>query len=212
MSIWGTILTALGGAAMVLGAVAWLVREIIVRILDKDVESYKTKLQGESDKKLEELKSELRMVEFRSSKLHEKRAEVVAELYGRLVRAIDMAYDFVFSGISAEPPGVKERAKKAEEAIKDLIAYYGAHRIYFDSQICEQLDALILALSHATMGFDTMVVVSNQLPDKADLFQIRKESLQQIKREAAPIRLALEREFRQILGVIEKDFPKPPTP
>ncbi|MGD0059201.1 MAG: hypothetical protein ABSD58_07260 [Verrucomicrobiia bacterium] len=61
MNVWQTIITALGGTALLLGAVAWLVKKIVVHFLDKDVEAYKVKMLADAGRQLEAFKAELRL-------------------------------------------------------------------------------------------------------------------------------------------------------
>lgn len=168
-----------------LGAVAWLVRSIILHYLDKDVEAYK---------------SELRLIEFRSTTLHDKRAQVIAELYGKLAIAVESAEHFVNSGIAK---GQEERAKKTEADLIDFKSYFDRHRIYFDDATCKLLDDFYKHTHDPAMAFDVTVAISSQLPDRQLIFDTRRQSLKTIRETAKPIRIELENEFRRILGVVD---------
>ena len=88
----------LGGTALVLAAVGWLVRSLIGHFLSKDVESFKHRLQSESTVELERLRHSLRLVASEHEKqihlLQERRAEVIAELYARLIEFLGAAESF----------------------------------------------------------------------------------------------------------------------
>ena len=58
------VITAIGGSAVLFGAMAWLARSIITHVLSKDIEKHKINLQAESQKELVRLQSTLQLVEF----------------------------------------------------------------------------------------------------------------------------------------------------
>ncbi len=89
---WQEIITTLGVTTSVgvplLGAAAWLIKTVLNQGLARDAEVFRTQLRADADKEIERLKNSLQMVavehQVRFSKLHEKRAEIMAELYKRL--------------------------------------------------------------------------------------------------------------------------------
>jgi hypothetical protein len=92
------VLKFLGGAAIVLAAVGWLVRSLVSHFLSKDVESYKGRLQSQATIELERLRHSLRLIASEHEKqihlLHERRAEVIGELYRRLIEFVSAATSF----------------------------------------------------------------------------------------------------------------------
>jgi hypothetical protein len=54
--MWQQLMTVLGGGALGLAAVAWLVRSIATHFLSRDIESYKTKLSAAIDVRLQPAK------------------------------------------------------------------------------------------------------------------------------------------------------------
>ena len=88
----------LGGTAIAIAAIGWLVRSLIGHFLSKDVESFKQRLQSESTVELERLRHSLRLIASEREKqvhlLHERRAEVIAELYARLKEFVGAAGSF----------------------------------------------------------------------------------------------------------------------
>lgn len=83
------LLRSLSIAAVVSGGMAWLTKSVISHFLSRKIEAYKEaykiELKRESDKEIEEVKSRLQIVALERqivfSRLHEKRAEIVAETY-----------------------------------------------------------------------------------------------------------------------------------
>lgn len=84
MGILEIIIASVSGSAVLMGAVAWLIRSLVVHVLSEDLESFKTKLQSAA---LEH--------QVRFTRLHENRASIIAELYSKLVALHDSASSFV---------------------------------------------------------------------------------------------------------------------
>lgn len=76
MELWQSLLVAFGGNAAVLLVLGFLGRSLMSSVLAKDIEKFKADLHVAAIEH-----------EVRFSKLHEKRAEVLAELYKLLVAA-----------------------------------------------------------------------------------------------------------------------------
>src|ERR1035437_8597129 len=89
MEPWCSILASVGCNAVTLGVLAWLARSFGSQLLAKDLEKFKADLSAASSSASERLKHELQLTALEHqvtfSKLHERRAEVIAELYGLLV-------------------------------------------------------------------------------------------------------------------------------
>ena len=99
MDIWQSLLLALGGNATLLLLLGWLARSFGSQLLAKDLEQFKAGLASASSEASERLKHELQMNsiehEVRFSKLHERRAEVIASLYTLLVEVQCAGQNFV---------------------------------------------------------------------------------------------------------------------
>lgn len=80
---------ALGGTAACLGILRFFGRGIVNHWLEKDLSRYREQLKRESDTELESLKHALRMASDEHSilltRLQERRAKIIGELYERLV-------------------------------------------------------------------------------------------------------------------------------
>ena len=55
--MWDGIIKFIGGSAIVIAAIAWLIRKVISQLLTKDVEKYKFDLKRDADKEIESLKA-----------------------------------------------------------------------------------------------------------------------------------------------------------
>ncbi|GAI42938.1 unnamed protein product, partial [marine sediment metagenome] len=84
------IISTIGGSAILIGAVAWVVKSVINHALSRDIEKFKLILQNESQQELMRLQSSLQLHEFehqiRFSQLHERLGIATIEVYDRLKR------------------------------------------------------------------------------------------------------------------------------
>jgi len=148
------IITAIGGSAVLFAAMAWLTRSVIIHFLSRDLEKFKLKLQEESQLELIRLQSSLQLVEFehqiRFSKLHERRAEIIADLYSKAVELHRRASTFVRLYQSLDEDKNKENTKDLWKAADEFRNYFDKHRIYFNKDTCTTIDSFNEALSQAS--------------------------------------------------------------
>jgi hypothetical protein len=207
--IWREIIIALGGASILIAAVAWLIKTIVVHLLSKDVEVYKVRISAETERELESFKATVHAKamehEVRFSELHEKRGEIIAELYKRLMIALKRTEQFfTLDGTRSR----EERAKGFQDVVaklREYNLYFIYHRIYFEERLCTQLDEFADSITTITVGFDMAMM---QADDEASAFEqlnkrmeIQKYVNEHLNENARKIALALEQEFRRILGV-----------
>jgi hypothetical protein len=85
---WQEVITTLGATVgaggVLLAASAWLMKTVLTDKFAREAEAFKSRLKAEADIEIERLKSSLQMTaiehQVRFSKLHERRAELIAEL------------------------------------------------------------------------------------------------------------------------------------
>ena len=129
MELWQALLVALGGNAALLLVLGYVGRSIFNHALNKALEKFKGQLQLAAKEH-----------EIRFSKLHEKRAEVIAELYKLLTKAAWEAESFTSRMDWVGKPGKKEKYILAAKAIDDYFLFFDQHRIYLSSGLRGQLE------------------------------------------------------------------------
>ena len=138
-------------------------------------------------------------------RLHETRAEIIAELYKRLVKAEDAIYTLLGD---VQPAGQKEREELFQstgELTSGLVQFFQEHRIYFDEELCARLEALALNLQQAWLHGSPYVTVS---PERREQTQNR---LNEIAKVIPLVRDGIEARFREMLGVNSGSEPETPT-
>lgn len=136
--------------------------------------------------------------ETRFAKLHEKRAEVIAELYRRLVAA-DRAMIALLSPIQFSH-GLSDEERQAEvgKCCDSFNRFFLESQIYFDQCLCVKLEAFNKKLWQAWTDYHTY---ASDEPDVArKRRQTRFQAWKSVSEEAIPLKQEIEKEFRTLLG------------
>jgi hypothetical protein len=197
-----TVGVTVGGGATLPGASAWLIKTALTHRLARDAEAFKARLKADADAEIERLKNSLQMTalehQVRFFKLHEKRAEVIAELYRRLVEAKESARLSVLTG------GPKDRSGALDKLVelKKLQIFIDKHRIYFPEEMCALLDKFSGVLRKTVI--DVSVYAGVDSPSTAEMVAERNEALtrayETFEEDVPEALRALEVAFRSILG------------
>jgi hypothetical protein len=169
---------------------------------DQRLETHKAQLKAQSDIEIERLKSQLqiaaieRQVQF--SRLHDRRAGVIAETHSLLQRLFSALGKYVnIVEFEGDAPRV-DRSKEAIEAHHAFSDYYVNHLIFLPKRTATKLQSINKAMVETFNEFYRVV----DEPSSSDL---GKESrwLDIYKRVGVEIGAALtelEDEFRRLLG------------
>ncbi len=208
MSILQTILLALTGNALLLAVLGYLAKSLVGGLLAKDLKKFETELKAKSDATIERLRSSLQIVaiehQVRFSKLHEKRAEVIAELYKHLVEATWETESFLSPMEWSGEPDKKEKYIKAMNKIVQFFRFFDQHRIYLPASLCKSLQAFIESLRSPVIQFS--VYLQFEYPNEntaKEKMKVWMEAWDSVKNDVPAARQQLEREFRNILGSAE---------
>src|SRR6266404_4781240 len=146
MAAWQTILLAFGGNAALLAILGWLGKSLLDTLITRDTKQFETDLKAKADMAIETLKSDLELKtiehQVRFSKLHERRAEVIAELYGYFVEALWSAESFLTPMEWAGEPNKAEKHREAMNELVRLYRFFDKNRIYLPPEICAALEKL----------------------------------------------------------------------
>ena len=207
MQPWEVILLALGGNAALLAVLGWLGHSLGSQLLAKDLECFKSELSAVSNSAAERLKHELRIAatehHVRYAKLHERRGEVIAELYGLLVEAhwASQAFVAVFEFAGESPKS--EKYVVAMNKAAEFYRYFDKNRIYLPPDLCEKLEDFVRNMRRQVIGFGVYVDKEEKyLPDHVHKakYEAWEKAAQYFDDEVPKARTALESELREILG------------
>lgn len=208
MEIWQTILIAFGGNAALLAVVGILGKSFLDKLILRDTKQFESDLKAKSDSAIEHLRNDLQLQaiehQVRFSRLHEKRAAVIAKLYGHLVESLWKAESFLSPMEWAGEPKKKEKHKQAMSKLFELYCYFDKHRIYLPTEVCVILDELILNVRSHVIKFGVYTrYEEDQLTDNSYLARSKAwdSGWDAIKNQIPTARESLENEFRNLLGV-----------
>ena len=207
MQPWESILVAVGGNAALLLLLGWLARSLGSQLLAKDLEKFKADLAAASSSSTEKLKHDLQLTavehQVRFSKLHERRAEVIAELYSLLVEAQWAAQNFVSVGdLQGDPPKQVKYATAMNKAA-DFYRCFDKNRIYLPQVLCVQLEKFNANMRKRVLQFGAYVSIDEKAaPDSfiVQKLEVWAKASEYFDKEIPLARTALESELRQILA------------
>jgi hypothetical protein len=190
MELWKALLVAFGGNAALLLVISFLGRSLIGNFLTKDVEKFKGDLQ------LATIEHEIRF-----SKLHEKRAEMLAELYKLLVAATWETESFASPMEWDGEPNKQQKYQKAMNAITEYFRFFDQHRIYIPEELCASLEEFARKLRTPTIRLGVYLKIdypNAQTTEK--MFEVWTQAWDSAQKDVPQLRRALEAEFRKLLG------------
>lgn len=207
MALWQTIAAAVLGNAAILAVLGWLAKSLVEKVLLRDSKRFEIELKAKADSTMEHLRSDLhiRSIEHqvRFSRLHEKRAEVIAELNGLIVEALWEAESFLSPMEWAGEPNKREKHRAAMMKLVEVYRYFDKQRIYLPESLCNDVQGLIEHVRSQVTRFGVYV----DLDERTFRDRTHEEKLEAwtkgwdvIKDEVPPVRRRLEDEFRKLLG------------
>lgn len=225
--LWQDIFRTLGGMAILVSAVAWLAKSLLMALLSKDLEQFKSDLQVSSQKSVEAFRTALQLeaqrhaVEF--SSLHTKRAELISELYSRIVSlnygivgltrelgAREYRAEEYAKSATPEPwaiqPGIhtlsdaeESKAMALQQTAREFLLFYSERKIYFSHDVCAILDSLVSLAGYMGAMYQNVAIKDNDgrlfvNPKVLELWEMSGKKFPELQ-------ALLEKEFRALLGV-----------
>jgi hypothetical protein len=207
METWQTILLAFGGNAALLAVLGILAKSILEKLITRDTKQFESELKAKSDATIEHLKNELQLRtiehQVRFSRLHEKRASVIAELNGHLAEVLWEAESFLSPMQWVGEPSQEEKHRNAMNKLAEFFRFFDKHRIYLPAELCESLQELVMQVRRHVINFGVYVKFHDAtLNDhtRAHKEKAWNEGWDAIKIQVPQARTALENEFRALLG------------
>ncbi len=202
-------------SAALTAAIIWLSKSWISERLknaikheyDSKLESHKASLLAQSAVETERLRSQLSMQAtehaVRFQRLHEKRADVVAELYSRLVEAYWKASSFASLAEWSGEPNKQKKYADAMNAFANFFQFFDKNKIFLPSQLCEQMEAFVQGMREKVIGFGVYVGHADEdlpLPAFEKKHDAWMEAWRYMEKQVPATRHGLEAELRSILS------------
>lgn len=197
-------------SSLIVGALIWLTRSWISERLknsirseyDQKLETHKAQLKSQSDVALERIRADLSIAtaehQIQFARLHEKRAEVIAETYARLTELHVALGDYVKIFEPAGDKPKEERRQAVQKAHEDFITYYRTKRIFIPESAVTKIDSINERSRSAFYSFFYEIEMTQAQGghDTNRWLQIFNE----VKDEMPVALKELERDFRSLLG------------
>ena len=181
------IIKILGGATILVAAVSWLFRSLTTHLLSKDIEIFRQQL-------IENQK--------RFGTLHEKRANIIEDLYSKLIDFLGAAESFSHIAEWKGEPSKEEKATILGGKAEEFLAYYLKNKIYFNKDICDKVDSLFAEVHKKTLTYRIQLAYKKDGVGDSKYLTDSWMDAWKFMQDKAPILLeAIQSEFRSILGV-----------
>jgi hypothetical protein len=131
--------------------------------------------------------------------LHEKRAGVVAELYSRLSTTHRDLISFVTPLEFAGDQPKQEKAKILQKAAFSFKSYFNENRIYFDEELCEEIDKFIRSLEKSSRDF-SLTLPPSPLAETEKTWDLIDSAMKTVEGETVKLRVEIEARFRKLLA------------
>ncbi len=170
----------------------WLVRSVFLHWLNRDIESYKTGLHTIAVEQ-----------QIKFSRLHNDRAVVIRKLYTKLVRMEKSVYTFMNPFGTENDLPTNEQQKNAFHDAWEFIWYFDDNRIFFVTRVCDIIEQIYKEFKLAWYDFTVYQKYSeSSLPRLQSINRNRQnKAFTSIKEKMPELRIQLENEFREMLGV-----------
>jgi hypothetical protein len=175
-------------------------KKMINHVLEREADQFRAKLKVEGDTQVESLKSSLQLASFeqqvRFSRLHARRASIIAELYKLLNEVPRYAGTYIL-----KDPWDLENERAAKEKVYELYFFIENNRIYFPQNVCDLLDVFSNKLSHSITHFSLYWTIAS--PTEATRLDQRKvllDAVELLETKLPAMKKEIEVEFRKLLG------------
>ncbi len=198
---WELITSTLTILAASSGLIVYLAKTFSAHLLTRDVERFRADLKASHDTAIEHLRADLRIQAFERettfSRLHDKRVQVIEELYKR-ISVVSLAMNRLMTQTQMkEGPSPQEQAQTAADAADAFLEYYLQNQIYFDEALCDRLQAFNEKMYGAWIDFGISKLLVDSPSDSTERWQI---AWQAISEDLPKFRKEIEHSFRSLLG------------
>jgi hypothetical protein len=179
------LLTAITSAVFT-GILAFAGQKIIERWLSRNLEQFKTELQ-----------LSLFRHQTRFATLHDKRAEVIAELYLRLARA-ERSLKIAAMLVAQNNTQQFEKLTSALDNTKAFFSYFEEHRLYIPRKLAGRLQQLTQTFVDVNKGL--YFSQPNDKTEYDDAWKNFQQAISTLTDEIPKAKEEIEEDFAQLLG------------
>lgn len=207
MSPFETIALALTGNALALAVLGWLAKSLIQNLLTKDLAEHRIRLELENQRASQAFGHELALAaqehDITFSKLHERRAEVVARLYELLSITAEKGNHYATPISYSNEPSKPELFVIFANAFNDSAKYFYSHKLFLPEESCNKIEGLFEGLKAHSSKMNIYMGMAEQ--HKSSEMEIKSldawnDAWKYFVHDLKPAMALLERDFRLLLG------------
>jgi hypothetical protein len=195
-----TILVLIFLPSAIVAGIVFVLRKFFEHALSRDVERFKANLQSELEHSKLRLENELQTkyyeFQIKFSSYHQKRAEIIGELYGMLNETEWVVVELVHPMQSGGGRPISERVYQADSKCVELSRFFSKNRIYLDDDVCQKIETIVAELRKSIVKFN----VSHANIQGNPSLDMWLEAWKVMEEELPPLKKALENQFRVSLS------------
>lgn len=159
-----------------------------------------------SQKRLEEFKATLTLLNSKSTKLHEKRFLVIEELYSKLVD-LEISMQRLTTPLKFTADYEKNEIKLLNESdnnFQDFNLYFEKNKIYFTDSTCKEIEGIRKIIYEAILGYNEHRLFDKDEVDREFFLTSRKKMItayNAVKDDIPILKSNIEIQFRNIMLV-----------
>lgn len=208
MTVGEYLLTWVTSFAVIVAAITFLVKKLAEYFFARSAKAHEIALSTEAQHQMELFRASLQAEAVEHSvmfsRLHEKRSELVAELYRLILLAHKNAR--LYLRVLKHPTNAKEREaiwEAAFDSVNKLNEFFVTHRIYFSRDLCNRIDPLETTLRDSAFGFRREDLYTSLIVGREKIGPEDEARWDQFDSMIGGLLAPVEEEFRQLLGVSE---------
>ncbi len=192
---WETVLNTIVVSLAASASVAFLAKALTKHALAYNLETHKALLQTNSSKEVEQLKAALQKAaiehQVQFTRLHERRGQVIADVYSRLEAVHSCSRRWAAAGSIAERPELREQAGTA---ILELETFFHSHAIWLDKDTSDAISSILDDFRGVLL--DISLTADGSIPSE----NLSGTLFRSLNLKIPTARSLLESRFRAILG------------
>lgn len=207
MELWQTLTAAVLGNAIVLAVLGWLGKSLLEKLILRDSKRFEIEIKAKADSTIEQLKNELQLRtiehQIKLSRLHEKRATVIADMNALLAEVMWEAESFLSPMELSGEPDKRQKHQAAMNKLTEFFRYFDKNRIYLPAPLCETMEKIVLEVRQHVIKFgiylhwDDASLMDHTRKEKTDAWI---NGWNAVKTQIPTVRTQLENEFRILLA------------
>lgn len=206
--MWQDIITSVATSTLLTGIWVFILNKAIENKFDMQLEAYKDKLKSESDKELLQLTKDLELKaseqNIKLTTLFQKQADVIAEVYTKLLPVLDAAEDFTKLLDDSDKQKKMDGIYVFNQKAKAFFEYYTTNKIYLPRETRDQINTLVGTIGRVVGYHYRSESLSRMQPlteaGQVALDQMIKKGME-LQDNISPLLEKLENDLQQILGL-----------